>query len=233
VPLHTLRGQRAGAAGPACRRSHPAFCGNAASMPATACGPFVPLHRVGRTGCVASRPVAKPLRSTETETETDGQRAAPLRGCRPPRPAWSGQVEAVAGIDLSSSTLRYLSRLPATWRLERGTRWRRLSADRQALLVRSGARPVVGPCPTAGARGVLRASAMSGGGWLGAASRRTPGAAAAIRWGARGGRFAVAVAGETTERWVVRGRPRVGQGNRRAAHPPTAGTGRSRKDVMQ
>ncbi|MFI1567398.1 transposase family protein, partial [Streptomyces sp. NPDC020490] len=40
-----------------------------------------------------------------------------------------------SGIDLSSSTLRYLSRLLAARRLERGTRWRRLSADRQALLV--------------------------------------------------------------------------------------------------
>ncbi|MER6409049.1 transposase family protein [Streptomyces viridosporus] len=40
-----------------------------------------------------------------------------------------------SGIDLSSSTLRFLSRLLATRRLERGTRWRRLSADRQALLV--------------------------------------------------------------------------------------------------
>ncbi|WP_320779273.1 IS5 family transposase [Streptomyces sp. CRN 30] len=40
-----------------------------------------------------------------------------------------------SGIDLSSSTLRFLSRLLAARRLERGTRWRRLSADRQALLV--------------------------------------------------------------------------------------------------
>ncbi|MEU8718508.1 transposase family protein [Streptomyces sp. NPDC048663] len=40
-----------------------------------------------------------------------------------------------SGIDLSGSTLRYLSRLLATRRRERGTRWRRLSADRQALLV--------------------------------------------------------------------------------------------------
>ncbi len=40
-----------------------------------------------------------------------------------------------SGIDLSGSTPRFLSRLPAARRLERGTRWRRLSADRQALLV--------------------------------------------------------------------------------------------------
>ncbi|MFD8590825.1 transposase family protein [Streptomyces sp. NPDC059637] len=40
-----------------------------------------------------------------------------------------------SGIDLSSSTLRYLSRLLAVRRLERGTRWRRLPADRQVLLV--------------------------------------------------------------------------------------------------
>ncbi|MDQ0808362.1 hypothetical protein QFZ63_006918 [Streptomyces sp. B3I7] len=40
-----------------------------------------------------------------------------------------------SGIDLSSSTLQYLSRLLSVRRLERGTRWRRLSADRQALLV--------------------------------------------------------------------------------------------------
>ncbi|GGY16263.1 IS5 family transposase [Streptomyces minutiscleroticus] len=40
-----------------------------------------------------------------------------------------------SGIDLSSSALRFLSRLPAARRLERGTRWRRLSADRQALPV--------------------------------------------------------------------------------------------------
>jgi hypothetical protein len=40
-----------------------------------------------------------------------------------------------SGVDLSSSTLRFLSRLLAARRLERGTRWRRLSADRQALLV--------------------------------------------------------------------------------------------------
>ncbi|WP_030187315.1 IS5/IS1182 family transposase [Streptomyces sp. NRRL S-813] len=39
-----------------------------------------------------------------------------------------------SGIDLSSSTLRYLSCLLATRRRERGTRWRRLSTDRQALL---------------------------------------------------------------------------------------------------
>ncbi len=40
-----------------------------------------------------------------------------------------------SGIDLSSSTLRHLSRLLSARRRERGTRWRRLSADRQALLV--------------------------------------------------------------------------------------------------
>jgi hypothetical protein len=40
-----------------------------------------------------------------------------------------------SGIDLSSSTLQYLSRLLVTRRQERGTRWRRLPADRQALLV--------------------------------------------------------------------------------------------------
>lgn len=40
-----------------------------------------------------------------------------------------------SGIDLSSSTLRYLSELLTARRRERGTRWRRLAADRQALLV--------------------------------------------------------------------------------------------------
>ncbi|MGW4913994.1 transposase family protein [Streptomyces sp. NPDC004270] len=40
-----------------------------------------------------------------------------------------------SGIDLSTSTLRYLARLLATRRRKRGTRWRRLPADRQALLV--------------------------------------------------------------------------------------------------
>lgn len=40
-----------------------------------------------------------------------------------------------SAIDLSSSTLRFLSGLLAAQRRERGTRWRRLSADRQALLV--------------------------------------------------------------------------------------------------
>jgi DDE superfamily endonuclease/Helix-turn-helix of DDE superfamily endonuclease len=40
-----------------------------------------------------------------------------------------------SGIDLSSSALRFLSRLLAARRLELGTRWRRLPADRQALLV--------------------------------------------------------------------------------------------------
>lgn len=40
-----------------------------------------------------------------------------------------------SGIDLSSATLRYLSGLLATRRRERGTRWRLLSTDRQALLV--------------------------------------------------------------------------------------------------
>ncbi|MCX4767390.1 IS5 family transposase [Streptomyces sp. NBC_01275] len=40
-----------------------------------------------------------------------------------------------SGLDLSSSTLRFLSRLLAARRLELGTRWRRLPADRQALLV--------------------------------------------------------------------------------------------------
>ncbi|MFJ3272688.1 transposase family protein [Streptomyces sp. NPDC086776] len=40
-----------------------------------------------------------------------------------------------SGIDLSSSTLRYLSGLLAARRREHGTRWRRLAADRQALLV--------------------------------------------------------------------------------------------------
>ncbi len=39
-----------------------------------------------------------------------------------------------SGIDLSSSTLRYLSRLLSARRLELGTRWRRLPADRQALM---------------------------------------------------------------------------------------------------
>ncbi|MDT0341324.1 transposase family protein [Streptomyces litchfieldiae] len=40
-----------------------------------------------------------------------------------------------SGIDLSSSALRYLSGLLTARRLERGTRWRRLPAGRQALLV--------------------------------------------------------------------------------------------------
>jgi Helix-turn-helix of DDE superfamily endonuclease len=40
-----------------------------------------------------------------------------------------------SGIDLSSSALRFLSRLLAARRRERGTRWRRLPAGRQALLV--------------------------------------------------------------------------------------------------
>ncbi|MFD4653626.1 transposase family protein [Streptomyces sp. NPDC058441] len=39
-----------------------------------------------------------------------------------------------SGIDLSGSTLRYLSDLLTARRRERGTRWRRLTADRQALL---------------------------------------------------------------------------------------------------
>ncbi|CAL9330493.1 hypothetical protein SUDANB1_00057 [Streptomyces sp. enrichment culture] len=40
-----------------------------------------------------------------------------------------------SGIDLSSSTLRHLARLPSARRLERRTRWRRLTAGRHALLV--------------------------------------------------------------------------------------------------
>lgn len=40
-----------------------------------------------------------------------------------------------SGIDLSSPTLRYLSELLTARRRERGTRWRCLTADRQALLV--------------------------------------------------------------------------------------------------
>ncbi|MER6639101.1 transposase family protein [Streptomyces microflavus] len=40
-----------------------------------------------------------------------------------------------SGIDLSSSALRFLSRLLAARRRELGTRWRRLPADRQALLI--------------------------------------------------------------------------------------------------
>ncbi len=40
-----------------------------------------------------------------------------------------------SSIDLSSRTLRYLSRQLAARRREIGTRWRRLSAGRQALLV--------------------------------------------------------------------------------------------------
>ncbi|MBE4771236.1 transposase family protein [Streptomyces caniscabiei] len=39
-----------------------------------------------------------------------------------------------SGIDLSTSTLRYLADLLRARRRERGTRWRRLTADRQALL---------------------------------------------------------------------------------------------------
>ncbi|WP_405772063.1 transposase family protein [Streptomyces sp. NBC_00080] len=39
-----------------------------------------------------------------------------------------------SGIDLSNSTLRYLADLLRARRRERGTRWRRLTADRQALL---------------------------------------------------------------------------------------------------
>ncbi|EDY43597.1 IS5-like element ISStsp4 family transposase [Streptomyces sp. SPB074] len=40
-----------------------------------------------------------------------------------------------SGIDVSTSTLRYLSARLRTRRQERGTRWRRVSANRQALLV--------------------------------------------------------------------------------------------------
>ncbi|WKX16420.1 transposase family protein [Streptomyces sp. NL15-2K] len=40
-----------------------------------------------------------------------------------------------SGIDLSGFALQFLSSLPRTRCLERGTRWRRLPADRQALLV--------------------------------------------------------------------------------------------------
>ena len=40
-----------------------------------------------------------------------------------------------SGLDLSSSTLRHLSRLLTARREQCGTRWRRLSAGRQALLV--------------------------------------------------------------------------------------------------
>ncbi|MGW0565654.1 IS5/IS1182 family transposase, partial [Streptomyces sp. NPDC003016] len=40
-----------------------------------------------------------------------------------------------SSIDLSTRTLRYLSRQLAAGRREIGTRWRRLSAGRQALLV--------------------------------------------------------------------------------------------------
>jgi hypothetical protein len=40
-----------------------------------------------------------------------------------------------SGVDVSTSTLRYLSARLRARRRERGTRWRRLSADRQALLV--------------------------------------------------------------------------------------------------
>ena len=40
-----------------------------------------------------------------------------------------------AGVDLSTSALRFLSRELAAHRREQGTRWRRLTAGRQALLV--------------------------------------------------------------------------------------------------
>ena len=40
-----------------------------------------------------------------------------------------------SGIDVSTSTLRYLSARLRTRRQERGTRWRRVSANRQSLLV--------------------------------------------------------------------------------------------------
>ncbi|GHF33403.1 IS5/IS1182 family transposase [Streptomyces griseoluteus] len=40
-----------------------------------------------------------------------------------------------SGIELSSSTLRHLARLLSARRLERKTRWRRLTTDRQALLI--------------------------------------------------------------------------------------------------
>ncbi|MFJ4964853.1 transposase family protein [Streptomyces sp. NPDC088729] len=40
-----------------------------------------------------------------------------------------------SGIDVSTSTLRYLSARLRTRRQERGTRWRRVTANRQALLV--------------------------------------------------------------------------------------------------
>ena len=39
-----------------------------------------------------------------------------------------------SGIDVSTATLRYLSARLRTRRQERGTRWRRLSVGRQALL---------------------------------------------------------------------------------------------------
>lgn len=39
-----------------------------------------------------------------------------------------------SGIDLSSSALRFLSTQLRAYRRRRGTRWRRLSAGRQALL---------------------------------------------------------------------------------------------------
>lgn len=40
-----------------------------------------------------------------------------------------------SGLDLSSSALRFLARKLTALRRERGTRWRRLGTDRQALLV--------------------------------------------------------------------------------------------------
>lgn len=58
-------------------------------------------------------------------------------GCRPRSTCPPGASRAClpSGIDLSSSALRYLSGLLTARRLERGTRWRRLPAGRQALLV--------------------------------------------------------------------------------------------------
>jgi hypothetical protein len=40
-----------------------------------------------------------------------------------------------SGVDVSTASLRYLSACLRTRRCERGTRWRRLPAGRQALLV--------------------------------------------------------------------------------------------------
>lgn len=53
-----------------------------------------------------------------------------------------------SGLDLSSSALRFLAGKLTALRRERGTRWRRLGTDRQALLVLGRVLKVgSAPCP--------------------------------------------------------------------------------------